>query len=291
MKLCLACKERFDGEPWRCPRCQWQPETRDGYLCFAPDLAEGNDGFSAEYFGELARLEAAHFWFRQRNRLLIWALRRYFPGAQSFLEIGAGTGFVLAGIREASPHLQVYGCDIFTEALTFAGGRLAGVPLVQVDARRLPFEEEYDVIGAFDILEHIERYDHVFREIFRACRPGGGALITVPQHRFLWSALDEYSFHKRRFVRAELLQAARQAGFGIVRVTSFVSLLFPLLVLSRLGKRRMRTGFDPRAELRLHPAVNRILEGGLALERVLIQQGCSFPFGGSLLLVARREAA
>jgi hypothetical protein len=116
-------------------------------------------------------------------------------------------------------------------------------------------------------------------------------LITVPQHPFLWSTLDAFALHKRRFTRGELLRAVRQAGFEVARVTSFVALLFPLLVLARLAKRRAQTDVDPRAELKLRPGLNRSLERVLGLERRLIERACSFPFGGSLLVVARRPAA
>jgi hypothetical protein len=96
MKLCLACRHSFDTADWKCPYCGHVPEACDGYVAFAPDLVHRNDGFKVGYFPRLARLEAGNYWFQSRKRLLIRALRRYFPGTRSFLEIGCGTGFVLA---------------------------------------------------------------------------------------------------------------------------------------------------------------------------------------------------
>ena len=74
-----------------------------GHLAFAPELAEKSEGFDASSFGRLAELELGSFWFRSRNRLLCWALEHYFPDATNFLEIGCGTGFVLAGIKKRCP--------------------------------------------------------------------------------------------------------------------------------------------------------------------------------------------
>src|SRR4029077_3610296 len=145
-----------------------------------------------------------------------------FSYAQTFLEVGCGTGFVLTGVRRQFPSVQVAGTDIFTEGLAFARQRLPCVELFQMDARRIPFEAEFDVIGAFDVLEHIEEDEQALGELFRCCRPGGGIVITVPQHRFLWSAADEYAYHKRRYSRRELISKVRMAGFEILRVTSFV---------------------------------------------------------------------
>src|SRR5215475_3101671 len=105
MKLCIRCDKTFEDSGWRCPACLHQPASIDGHIAFAPTLARESEGFEAEYFPRLAEQEAGNFWFRSRNRLLVWALRQYFPQAQNFLEIGCGTGFVLSGLRGAFPDL------------------------------------------------------------------------------------------------------------------------------------------------------------------------------------------
>lgn len=288
MKVCLACGQRFEAGDWRCRGCGHSPELHNGYLAFSPDLAETNDGFDAEYFTQLAKLEAGHFWFRSRNRLLIWALRCYFPHARSFLEIGCGTGFVLSGIQRQFPDLILSGSEIFSNGLAFAEKRLPDVTLFQMDARHIPFEGEFDVIGAFDVLEHIEEDDAVLLQMFQATKPGGGIMLTVPQHRFLWSVVDEYSFHKRRYTRKELVEKVERAGFEIIRATSFVFFLLPLMLLSRVKLRRSQGDFDPAAELKIGHLLNVALEKVLGTERILIESGFSFPVGGSLLVIAKR---
>ena len=290
MKVCLVCGQRFEADDWRCPGCGNFPELHNGYLAFSSDLAETNDGFDAEYFGVLARLEARSFWFKSRNRLLIWALRRYFPHASSFLEIGCGTGFVLSGIQREFPELTLSGSEIFSEGLALAEKRLHGVTLFQMDACRIPFESEFDVIGAFDVLEHVKEDEAVLLQMFRATRPGGGIMLTVPQHRFLWSAVDEYSFHKRRYTRKELMERVGRAGFEIIRVTSFVSLLLPLMLLSRMKQRKPENDRDPLTEFKMSYLLNTTLEKVLESERFLIESGFSFPAGGSLLIIAERSS-
>jgi len=264
------------------------PPEADGFVAFAPDLARSNDGFSAGYFGQLQALEARHFWFRARNRLLQWTFASCFPGAGSFLEIGCGTGFVLTGMRDRFPSIRLAGSEIFTGGLHVARQRLPGITLFQMDARQLPFDSEFDVIGAFDVLEHIEEDERVLSEMFRSCRPGGGVMLTVPQHQFLWSRVDEYAHHKRRYSRRELLDKVERAGFRTMLVTSFVSTLLPLMLLSRWKRNRAAAEFDPLAEYRIGPLVNSALEGVLAGERFLITMGVSFPVGGSLLVAARK---
>ena len=60
------------------------------------------------------------------------------------------------------------------------------------------------MIGAFDVLEHIADDELVLSQMHQAVRKGGGIILTVPQHSFLWSEIDEYSRHVRRYSVSEL---------------------------------------------------------------------------------------
>ena len=286
MKVCLSCKGRFVAEGWQCPRCHREP-AGGHFLLFAPELATSNDGFEAASFEHLARLEPTSFWFRSRNRLVVQLVRRHFPSAGSLLEIGCGTGFVLVGLHEARPELRVAGSDLYVDALEFAARRLPDARLYQMDCRQIPFEEEFDVVCAFDVLEHVDEDDLVLEEMFKAARSGGGVIISVPQHPRLWSAGDDFAHHKRRYGRRGLVTKMRRAGFVVAQVTSFVGFLLPLMAVSRAFRRDGRT-YDPEGEYRAPRVVDRALEGVLEAERWMIGRGVSIPAGGSLVVVARK---
>jgi SAM-dependent methyltransferase len=289
LKICLRCGAPLADEGWICARCGHRPRTIAGFPAFAPELAQANEGYDASYFGELYALEARNYWFRARNALLTWALRKYFSGARNFFEIGCGTGFVLAGVARAMPQLALYASEISSGGLPYAAKRAPAAQLFQMDARTIPFVEHFDTIGLFDVLEHIEDDAGVLAQAHRALREGGGLLVTVPQHAFLWSEYDEHAHHVRRYSAAELRAKVLNAGFRIVMATSFVSLVLPLMLLSRKLRRGSQAGFDVLAELRVGRATNFLLEAVLAFERALIRLGVRFPAGGSLLLVARRD--
>jgi SAM-dependent methyltransferase len=244
-------------------------------------------GFDEGSFEHLPLAEERSFWFRSRNSLILWALRRYFPNAQSMLEVGCGTGFVLAGVRNAFPQMRLVGGELFQAGLEVAARRVPDAELLELDARKLPFEAEFDVVGAFDVLEHIEEDERALLEMHAVLRPGGGLVVTVPQHPALWSAVDQYSRHVRRYRRSELLTKLRDSGFDVVHWTSFVSLLLPVLALSR-RRFRGKKAFDPLSEYRAPPFVDSAFGWVLAAERALIRRGLSLPAGGSLLAVARR---
>ena len=114
-------------------------------------------------------------------------------------------------------------------------------------------------------------------------------MVTVPQHQWLWSPIDDYSGHQRRYTRPQLLALARAAGLDVVRVTSFVSLLLPALLASRLLQ--WRTEVEPLREFRISGRANGVGRTLMAIERALIRIGLSLPVGGSLMLVARRRSA
>lgn len=287
MKRCLACQRSFASETWSCPYCGNEPPLRNGIFCFAENPSAHEGGFKSEYFAKLAGFEETNFWFRGRNRLIQWALQKYFPQTENFFEIGCGTGFVLKSLRKSSPHLRLSGSEIFSDGLSLARSRLPDVELYQMDARQIPFEQEFDVIGAFDVLEHIVEDKIVLEEMFRATRPGGGILLTVPQHQFLWTAVDEHSLHQRRYSRTDLRAKVEQAGFRIKRITSFISLLLPFMLASRV-KRKCHRDFHLWEEFEIHPFLNAAFERALALENALIKAGISFPAGGSLLLIASK---
>src|ERR1039458_2864170 len=59
----------------------------------------------------LAALGERHFWFRSRRRIIVDALRRWFPNVRSYLEIGSGTGYVARAIAEAFPEWRVVASD------------------------------------------------------------------------------------------------------------------------------------------------------------------------------------
>lgn len=289
MKRCLFCEQGYSTSIIECPRCQSAPTSVEGFLSYAPELAESGGGFKSCYFSELASLEAQSFWFRSRNQIIAWALRKYCKNFQTFLEVGCGTGFVLSGISREFPDTTLLGSEIFTAGLEFAATRLPSVSFIQMDARNIPYREEFDVIGAFDVLEHIDEDVLVLKEMCAALKSNGFLLVTVPQHGWLWSPADEYACHVRRYSASELQEKLESNGFQVLRNTSFVSLLLPAMLLSRVKQRHTQSCIDPVSELKLSGGLNAFLYKVMQAEIALIKTGVNLPIGGSRLVVAKRK--
>ncbi len=270
-----------------CQSCGYSPTIFDGFNCYAPDFTHSGGGFKSSYFQNLANMESANFWFRVRNEIIIWALKKYAPNFNNFLEIGCGTGYVLSGIKKQFPSAKLSGSEIFLEGLKFAAERMPTTELFQMDARKIPFNEEFDAVGIFDVLEHIEEDEAVLSQIYKSLKSAGLIIITIPQHDWLWSITDEYAFHKRRYSADEIEKKVQAAGFKIVRSTSFVTTLLPLVYISRL-LRKKKEKFDPTAELSINPKINFFLQKILEIELSGIKLGFNYPVGSSRIVLAEK---
>jgi SAM-dependent methyltransferase len=288
MKKCLSCKNTFESPgSWKCPRCGNEPKRVNGFYAFAPAAAVSGSGFRTEAFSAMYDLESKNFWFRSKQKLLAWTMKRFFTRANSYLEAGCGTGFFLAPFEKAFPTLPMHGTDLFIEGLANAQTRVRRTELFQSDLCAIPFEAEFDVIGAYDVLEHVPDDRAVLREFHAALKPGGGIILTAPQHPFLWSWIDDFLCHKRRYRSGEFAARTAAAGFTVIFSTSSVSLLFPFMVASRFAQKiKPPAKYDPEVDLKINPVLNRIFEWVMTFERLLIESGLRFPFGGSALVVA-----
>jgi SAM-dependent methyltransferase len=284
MKICVFCNAHFDENGWLCPKCHLSPAIEGDIPLFVPTLAHEVDKFFYEAYAETNASEKTYFWSTARQNLLMWMFRKHLSGSKQFLEIGCGSGWFLSEVHKAFPALELYATQMALQEIEATRSELSEVHFIQTDASVIPFEAHFDSIAMFDVLEHVREDEKALTQIYKALKPGGKVIITVPQHPWLWSAFDEVADHKRRYTRRDLVTKMEQAGFEIVRVTSFMSLLLPLMVMSR---RRATTQYNRQAELNINPTLNRILKGVLDIEAAILKTGVSLPFGGSLLVVAQ----
>lgn len=168
---------------------------------------------------------------------------------------------------------------------------------VGADVLRLPFRDgTFDVVSAFDVLEHCEPEAVALAEMVRVLRPGGRLLLAVPAYEWAWSSHDVHNGHHRRYTRARLERAVSQAGLHGVRSSYGFSSVFPLFAAQRLASRaREKLVGSPTVHVqdvvtvpRLPASGERLLLGLSELDRRLLGR-VDLPFGSSVFTAAVKQ--
>ena len=231
-----------------------------------------------------------HWWYRGRRRIIRAELDRIpLASGAHVLDAGCGSGRTL---EELGRYGEVHGIELNPEAADVARARGRGEVLVgRLEA--LPWDEDtFDLITCLDVIEHTPDDRVTLRELRRVCKPGGWLLVTVPAYQALWSLHDVANHHYRRYGRRTLRSAALAAGWTVVRMSSFNTLLLAPAAVVRLAQRRELPSDGYTPALTLGPAwLNQALEGPLRVEAKWLAQGRTLPVGLSLIAVMRNARA
>lgn len=234
-------------------------------------------------YQQMAELDQRHWWYRARRQVLAALIRRLAdpPKGAKILEIGCGTGHNLSMLGEFG---KVDALELDEEARTIAEGRLGrkalSAPLPELKGVK---RGHYDLIGAFDVIEHIADNSAAIASIAQRLKPGGKLVVTVPAHQWMWSAHDVVNHHQRRYSKRALKALLQSSPLTLDRIGYFNSLLFPIAVAERMASKAR--GKDD-ADLKLPPALlNTALEALFASERYLAGR-LPLPPGLSLFAVA-----
>jgi len=233
-------------------------------------------------YQQMAELDDRHWWYRARRKILAELIRREvrLPADARILEIGCGTGHnlqMLAGFG------HVDGLELDEEAAALSekrlGRKVMRSPLPELD--QVP--DNYDLIGAFDVIEHIDDDGAALAAIATKLKPAGKFMMTVPAHPWMWTAHDVANHHKRRYSKRALRSLIENSPMKLERLGYFNSLLFPVAVAERAAS-KLRGKDD--GDVSLPPApLNRALEAVFASERYLVGR-LPLPPGLSLFAVA-----
>lgn len=236
-------------------------------------------------YDRMNELEARHWWFVSRRKVIAALIDRMPQAWPDFaiLEAGCGTGGNLLTLAH-------YGkVDAFEYDAT---ARQQAIEKTKMDVcfgalpDEVPFDgRRYDLIGLFDVLEHVEADVASLAALRELLSDRGVILVTVPAFQWLWSQHDERHHHMRRYTRASLAEAARKAGLKVRYSSYFNFFLFPAAIAMRTFKRL--SGSSTPDDTMPRPFVNRILTAVFSSERHLIGR-IRLPVGLSLAAVLEK---
>ena len=197
------------------------------------------------------------------------------------LEIGAGIGTLT---NELIPREFYLASDINPSYLSYLRSYAVGKPYLgvrHIDAAVTEdfqgLEEEFDTALMINVLEHVPDEQVTLGNLRAALKPGGRAVILVPQHPALYGSLDTALDHRERYTRASLQQGLERASFRVERIFDFNRFSVPGWWFN--GKVLRRKTFS-RVQLKVLQMAMPVLR---PLDRVL-------PWGGlSLIAVATKE--
>jgi len=200
------------------------------------------------------------------------------------LDCGAGTGRFAAEMTDAC---EVWALDDHEESLQLLRKRFPPDRVLALNGARLPAADaSFEIVTALDVLEHISDDVPAVREIRRVLAPGGVFLATVPASMTLWSDWDEALHHQRRYSRRGLVALFPPGEWEVLHVNYTNVLVFPFVWAVRKSRR-----FFGRRGGRAEDAVPARPLNAL-LKWLFVSTGklrLPFPFGVSLLIVARRK--
>jgi SAM-dependent methyltransferase len=237
-------------------------------------------------YRRMAEIQDRHWWYEGRRAILRSVIGRLgLPRSARILEAGSGTG---ANLRMLSEFGDVKGF----EPDDFARDTARAVAGVDTPRGFLPDDVPYagpfDLVCAFDVIEHVEKDAESLKALCALTAPGGYAVFTVPAFMFLWSRHDEVNHHFRRYRRPQFRALLAGAGYEVRFISYYNFALFPVVAGVRLARRFLKIGGGEADDaMPRHGLVNNALRAVFAVDRHLLALG-PLPFGVSIIAVCRR---
>lgn len=227
-----------------------------------------------DYRDHQAGVDGQHFWFKGKNLLINYLLSKasQFKNAK-ILNVGVGTGEDLGTIKKFG---SVYVLDVDEQALDMIPEH-AVVEKKMADVCAIPYpDNSFDIVVAFDVMEHVQNDQKMADEIYRILKPGGMFVFTVPAFNFLYSAHDQVLHHFRRYNKKMVRPVMK--NFTKITLGYWFFFLFGPAAASRLINKKSASS----SMFKLPSWINSFFYQLLSFETWLLEHGLSFPFGLTL---------
>ncbi|MHA1343261.1 MAG: class I SAM-dependent methyltransferase [Promethearchaeota archaeon] len=230
-------------------------------------------------------LEKELWWFVSRRNIIVRIVKKYKRNIK-ILEIGCASGQLISKLKRYN-YKSVIGIDISKEAIKQCKNRNIE-NIICMDGSKLGFKNnEFDLIIASDILEHIYDDLHALNEWKRVLNKGGELILFVPAFNFLWSDHDILNKHFRRYNRRRLQILVEKCELKMIRISFWNFFLFFPIAIARWLKRIIKIKSDGDL-FKINKFANIFFVIILMVENTY----CKFfnlPLGLSLFIIARKQ--
>lgn len=245
-----------------------------------------------EYVKQYVQLEKAHWWFVVRQKIILYFLRKNITGhSLKILNVGAAGGASSKWLEEFGEVTSLETDPVFLEHLHDNGMNVLNASVID-----MPFtDNSFDLVCAFDVIEHVENDTLALEEINRVCKEEGTICITVPAFSSLWGNHDVVNVHFRRYTKKSFfskLKSVPSAQFKSQEITYFNTILFlPIFIARKISSIVPFRNKKEQSDFTLYKTpgwLNEFLKSVFSFELPLLRK-FYFPFGVSLLFVLKKK--
>ncbi len=175
------------------------------------DAAETAADYDAGWsqWSDMVKYSPAPF---HRRRMIVQLARGL--GAKSVLDVGCGTGETLRVLRDELHPDRLVGVDLSPAVVDANRRRLPFADFAVADVSRIALDEQFDLVVATEVLEHIEAYPQALVNLRRMCR--GHLIVTVPSGTIY--PIDRHMGHRQHFSAASITAVLEAASFEVAEL-------------------------------------------------------------------------
>ena len=171
----------------------------DGIKIFHENVSENHNDYNSRGLDNLYTQEEKHFWFLARKNFILQNFKKYIHINSRIIEIGAGTGNVSRYLHN-NGYKNISVGEMHLNGLKYA--KSYGIKdCYKFDLLDTPFENEFDTVCMFDVLEHISNDNQALQNVNKMLKKEGEIVLTIPSHMWLWNRDDAIAGHKIRYTK------------------------------------------------------------------------------------------
>jgi len=229
--------------------------------------------------------EKEHWWYKGRREIISSIINKFvFKNKKlKILDFGAGSG---TNTITLSRYGEVYVYEKDKNTLNYLKKKFEKISDIFV-LDKVNENIFFDLIVAFDVIEHVENDDEVIEFLSKVLKDDGNILITVPAYNFLYTERDKVVGHFRRY-NSNMLKEKTKKYFKIIKLSYYNFFLFFLSLILFFSLKLFKIkSLIISPERTPNFFLNNLFYKIFSSEKFFLKH-INFPFGASIMYLAKK---